>query len=102
MDQLTSAQYSEWQAYDQLEPIGTWWQDFRMAYLCTLMGNIHREKGAKAFTIFDFMPPSQRVELEKEEAPQSWEQIKEIFMGIAKAQNKRVKAHSKPPKTKKQ
>lgn len=102
MDQLTSAQYSEWMAFDQLEPIGSWWQDFRMSYLCALMGNVYREKGSKAFTIFDFMPPSQREELEHKEPPQSWEQIKETFMSIAKAQNKRIKSNSKPPKTKRQ
>jgi len=61
LDKLTSSQLSEWEAYDKLDPIGTWRIDFNMAYLACVITNIaqsvHGKKGAsKQTTPMDFMP----------------------------------------------
>ena len=113
LDNLTSKQISEWDAYDRLDPIGTWRDDFRLAYLSSLITNIaisvHGKKGAKLTQPADFMLEwgKEKKEIEK----QSVDQIKEFMMGFAKDQNRRVKADkrktrqpikkNKPPKREK-
>lgn len=103
---------SEWEAYDRMDPIGTWREDFRMAYLSSLITNltisVHGKKGAKQTTIMDFMPKWDSLGDEKEVKVQSVEDMKKALLEIAGAQNKkeaRKKANiNKPPinlKTKK-
>jgi len=60
LNELTSVQLSEWEAYDRLDPIGEWRADFRMAYLSIIVTNIARAvygtKGTKMTVPLDFMP----------------------------------------------
>ena len=113
LDNLTSKQISEWEAYDRLDPIGEWREDFRLAYLSSLITNIsisvHGKKGAKLTQPIDFMLEwgKEKKEIEK----QSTDQIKEALMSFAKGQNRRVKLEkgginppvkkNKPPKREK-
>lgn len=57
---MTSAQLSEWEAYDRLEPIGEGRADFRMAYTVSAITNIARaiwgKKGSVMSSPDDFMP----------------------------------------------
>lgn len=93
LEQLTSAQLSEWEAMDRLDPIGEWTGNFRLAYLCSLLTNLtistHGKKGSKFTTPVDFMID---WDLEKLNEPkqQSVEDMKQILLGIADAQNKSV------------
>jgi hypothetical protein len=94
---------SEWEAYDRIDPIGTWREDFRMAYLSSLVTNlvisVHGKKGAKTTSPMDFMP-DWGEEKSKEPKKQSVEEMKEILLGIAKMQNKRVGIQNRPPSKK--
>jgi hypothetical protein len=94
---------SEWEAYDRIDPIGTWREDFRMAYLSSLVTNlvisVHGKKGAKTTSPMDFMP-DWGDEKSKEPKKQSVEEMKEILLGIAKMQNKRVGIQNRPPSKK--
>jgi len=102
LDNLTSNQISEWEAYDRLDPIGEWRGDFQLAYISSLITNVaisvHGKKGAKLTQPQDFMLEWGK---EKEEVQkQSTDQIKEFMMSFAKEQNKKVqleKGKSRPP-----
>ncbi len=87
---MTSEQISEWQAYDTLDPIGTWRDDFRSAQICSVVDNIakamwSKEGEAKYSNPKDFMPDWDRSEQRKEseqEVTQTVEEMKSIMMGL--------------------
>ena len=62
LDKLTAYELAEWEAYDRIDPIGAWRDDFRGAKLESLILNIvnqlFAEKGKKPHvtTALDFMP----------------------------------------------
>ncbi len=105
MDELTSFQISEWEAYDRIDPIGTWRDDFRMAYMSSLITNltisVHGKKNTKHTDIMDFMPRWDNVGDEKQIKKQSLDDMKKALIDIASSQNKkeaRKKANvSRPP-----
>jgi hypothetical protein len=103
LDQLTSLQLSEWEAYDKLDPIGTWRDDFRMAYLSSLVTNltisVNGKKGAKMTSPIDFLPDwaDQRGAKVIDDVKPLAQQIKEIFGAIAKANKKKEDLSKRPP-----
>lgn len=100
MDQLTSAQISEWEAYYRLDPSESWKEDFRMANILTAITNIaigvYGKKGTKLTSPIQFMPDWSG---DGSYAPrkQTVEEMKEILMAFANDQNKRVTAQGRPP-----
>lgn len=98
MDQLTSNQLSEWEAYDRLDPIGSWREDYRMASIESTLINIHNaanvSEGAKmeATTASDFLPiwdTEQRAKIvEKRRRTQSIEEMKQAMMSFSSSHNK--------------
>jgi hypothetical protein len=96
LDQLTSSQISEWEAYDRLDPIGTWRTEFAFARLSALIMNIvnklYQKKGSTYTPVepFDFMP-NWSGEMKKTEIKQTVEEQKEQLLRIFKAQNKKLK-----------
>lgn len=102
LDQLTSKQISEWEAYDRIDPIGSWRDDFRIAALESLITNIvqqlYAKKGSTPVTTtpLDFMVDWTGDKV-KEPKKQSVEDMKKILLGMAKNQNKKVETQSRPP-----
>jgi hypothetical protein len=102
LDQLTSRQISEWEAYDRIDPIGTWREDFRLAKIESLITNIvqqlYAKKGSKpAITSpIDFMVDWTGDKV-AEPKKQSTQEMKDILLGIASSQNKKVKGLDRPP-----
>lgn len=96
MDQLTSRQISEWEAYDRLDPIGTWTENFRLAYLSSLITNlalsIHgdKKKGYKFTSPLDFMINWDIEGNKVEPKKQSVEEMKQMLMSFAETQNRNV------------
>jgi hypothetical protein len=90
LDQITSAQLSEWEAYDKLDPVGTWRSDFQMAQLISLIHNVvnslYCKKGSQPIitSALDFMPDWDGEEKKPIIKKTSSEEIKQIFAGIAK------------------
>ena len=90
---MTSAQLSEWEAYDRLDPVGSWRDDFRtaslMAHIVNVINALYAAKGAtpKVSDPMDYMP---NWDGEKRKKKQSVEEMKELLLGIAKNQNKNV------------
>lgn len=84
LDVLTSKQLSEWQAYDRLDPIGSKGDDYRMAYLSSLIVNIAIQRfgkeGAQLTEVNDFIP---EWDGEKSEENNLDDKIKTVMVGIA-------------------
>ncbi len=82
---------------DRIDPIGDWVNNFRLAYLSALITNlalsIHgdKKKGITYKSPMDFMINWDVDSMQVEPKKQSVEQMKEILLGIAKEQNKRVR-----------
>jgi hypothetical protein len=92
LDQLTSTQVSEWEAYDRIDPIGQWREDHRWASLTAQMTNLltwaHAKKGS-SHTATDFIPQWD-ITAPAEIKVQSIEDMKRVFEEIAGYQNKNV------------
>ena len=90
LNDLTSAQLSEWEAYNMLDPIGKWRDDFMIAQLTGLVYNmgiqIHGKKGTKLTEYTDFMPEWDA----KEPKRQSTETMKELLLSFADSHNKKL------------
>lgn len=111
MGLLTSNQLAEWEAYDAIDPIGTWRDDFRMAKLAALMQNLviltHSPKGEqpKLKVPYDEMPDWTGDKAKEIEKKQSVEEMKSILLSIASTQNKKINKPRKvspPPKKRQQ
>ena len=106
MEDITSAQLSEWEAFDRIDPIGKFRDEIMIANFEALILNIvnklYAKKGVipKLVSPMDFMPDWSGV-LKKDEGKQSIEEMKRTLMSFAKDQNKRVekekKLHNRPP-----
>lgn len=83
----------EWEAYDQLEPIGVERQEFMLALISSTLRNVAisalGKKGTKMTSALDFLPKwdsegaSERAE-EASQAPQSMEEQKKVLETIAR------------------
>ena len=98
MGQITSAQLSEWEAYDKIDPIGSWREDYRIAVLDALIVNIvsklYAKKGSTPKEVLptDFMPNwtgEKRIERK-----QSVSDMKQVLMSIAAAAKKKEQQDS--------
>lgn len=84
---------SEWEVYDRLDPIGTWRDDYRLAFVCALLSNltlsVYGKRGTKMTLPTDFML---EWDLEKKEPKkQSVEEMKKILLGIVDSVNQDTK-----------
>jgi hypothetical protein len=98
LGELTSWQISEWEAYDKLDPIGTWRDDFRFACLSSMITNlaisIHGKEGTKMTSPMEFLP-DWSGDRKEEVKQQSVEDMKAIFQQIVAANNKVGKTKKK-------
>jgi len=92
LQELTSTQLSEWEAFNQLEPIGEWRSDFRASFLATVVTNIAKsvwgKKGAKMSKVDDFLFKWGEQELEQEynePKEQTMEEMEQAVHAIARA-----------------
>ena len=87
-------------AYDQLEPIGQGWSDYRMAYLCSFLtnvvGQLYSEEGKQPEltlpTDYQFVYDREALkeELADMQQRQSIEEMRRTMLAIAGTQNQRV------------
>jgi hypothetical protein len=98
LEQLTSSQLAEWEEYSKIDPIGEWRNDFKFAYMASIITNLmigaYGKKGSKLTKLEDFLIKWDTGMVEPEKK-QSVEDMKQILLSIASAQNKRVAAESK-------
>ena len=103
---MTSAQLSEWEAYDTLDPVGKWRDDFHAAFIISEVSNIAQDlygkEGVKRFTPSDFMPKWNKEDakkgLKKESKKQSVGEMRQFMQMVADTQNKSLrKVRTTPP-----
>jgi hypothetical protein len=94
LENLTSAQVSEWLAYDRIDPIGKDRDEYGWGMICSVVTNLAKEiyktKGTtpKFVHPVDFIPKWGDVGKPK---VQTVEEQKSILMAMVKRHNKRVK-----------
>jgi len=80
----------EWEAYDKIDPIGAWREDFRMAKSISEMVNVAicvnstKGKKVKLTTPLEYMPKWD-VSAPEEKKEQTVEEMKEILLGMFSA-----------------
>lgn len=66
VEQMDSAELSEWMAFDRVEPIGSLGADYRAGMVCATMANIHKSsKVTKTYSPQDFMPFFKKAEVKQ-------------------------------------
>ena len=93
-------QLQEWEAYDVIDPVGKWRDEFQIASLSSLIVNIvnqlyHKEgETPKVVSAIDFLPDwsgERKIEPKK----QSVEEMKRVLLGIARGQNRMIERRRK-------
>jgi hypothetical protein len=83
LDNLTSGQISEWLACNNIDPIGEWRNDSRIALICSTITNLFRWKWAKRGSLMtkssDFMPEWNNEKPTKKHRKQSMEEMKSVL-----------------------
>jgi len=99
LEQLTSTQLTELLAYDEIDPVGEWRDDYRMAVILSHITNlfiqVYGKKETKLTTPKDFLliwskQQQKMIEKQRIEKTQSVEEMKAILLGLASA-NQRAK-----------
>jgi len=101
--ELTSNQISEWEAYDRLDPIGTFRADYRMASLSATVTNLvlslYGKKGVKHTSANEFLPKWDEMinedEVELKTNKQSANEMRDILMSIASNHNRSMNKKGK-------
>ncbi len=83
--EISSPEFAEWMAYDQLEPMGEQRADLRMGIMAATLANVNRGRGQRAFKPADFMPQFE------ERQPTSPDVMWERAVAITTQHNKRFK-----------
>ena len=76
--ELTSREFSEWLAFDRLEPIGPMRSDFASAQICALVANALRGAGGKTYAPIDFMPFLDRADRLVTDPDEQWRLLTSI------------------------
>lgn len=106
LQELSSSQISEWEAYDRIDPIGSWREDFLFAkleaFLINIVKSMYTEEGKnpKYTTILERMPVWREEDNPKKKEPaQTMDDMLSIMKAIAEASNKkREYKRETPPK----
>jgi len=70
---LSSADFAEWMAYDQIEPFGESRADLRAGIIAATTANVWRGDDVEPFEPSDFMPVFS-AENEAADEPQTWQE----------------------------
>jgi len=103
LKQLTSTQLTELLAYDEIDPVGEWRDDYRisviLSHITNLFIQVYGKKETKLTTPRDFLliwSKEQQKMIEKQkEQPQSVEEMKAILLGLANVNQKQKKNKEK-------
>ena len=76
LNEISSKELSEWQAFYSIEPFGEERADMRSALVATVMANAWKDKKQRAYKMKDFMLNFEPAE------PQSVDSMKAILKGM--------------------
>jgi len=100
LDHLTSYQLSEWEAYDRIDPIGAWRNDYGAAMLASVIFSIARKvygkkgQSGKELTPLDFMP-DWAGEFKPEVKEQTLDQMKQAVLDMKRRFKKKPRRKDK-------
>ncbi len=81
---LSSKQLSDWQAVYKYKPFGQDLGFIQAAIIASVIANVNRKKGKRAFTLEDFVPKfGEKLE--------GWEKVKKVLSAISTKKVKRKK-----------
>lgn len=83
--EIDSREFSEWQAYWQLEPWGEGRDDLRAGIIASTMANLWRGADTPPFTPTDFMPQFDRVAEEALDADVLIAQQQQLLESLTRA-----------------
>ncbi len=90
---LSLDQLLEWEAYNELDPIGEWRGDFRMASVMHIIVNAFRsaygKKSVKMSKVEDYMPDWEKPYRNSEVYKQPLEEMKNVLTSIFKSNKNR-------------
>jgi len=107
LEDLTLDQLNEWEAYNRIQPIGSWRQEFAIAQLTSIVTNlalsIYSKKGRqpKYTTPEDFIPDWTGIDWGEEINIQSTEEMKGFLMQLASIKHPKIdkkRNKDRPPK----
>lgn len=78
---MSSAEFTEWMAFYQLEPFGEERADLRSAIVATTVANAHRGKHQRPYRVEEFMPRFERYPKSPEEMLAYVEMLNAAFGG---------------------
>lgn len=98
--EMSFTDFLQWQAYDQIEPIGAVRGDWQAASICSMMANLTAMYAGskKRYRTKDFLlefGEEREVKETKDDGRQSWQQqkmIAQMFVAMANAGTKRKRA----------
>lgn len=80
---MSSAEITEWRAFDQIEPIGDSRMDLGFGIVAATFANAHLKEGATPLSPIDFMPYAQKPK------KASWaEKLKQLLKANSSAKKK--------------
>lgn len=81
---MSSAEFTEWIAYNSIEPIGETRGDIQAARICQLLAAAHGKRGAK-FKLSEFMPDWWNERRPKAQTPEEMAAVIKAAWGMFKA-----------------
>jgi len=89
--EMSAREFTEWQAFAELEPFGDWRGDVRIAMLMSLLANINRDRKAhpKAFSASDFMPEFDKPPRRAQSFEEQWHRLKMAKLAYESRSKKR-------------
>lgn len=82
---IDSREFTEWQAYSQLEPWGEGRGDLRAGIIASTMANLWRGADSPAFTPQDFMPQFDRLTQETVDSDALIAQQQQLLESLTRA-----------------
>jgi len=80
---LTAKEFIEWELYARLEPFNELRADYRAASIATVLANIYRGRGQRAYSLEDFRLQFEEQEPQKvTQTPEQQEMRMRILMGV--------------------
>lgn len=74
IDEMPLSTFLEWQAFDEIEPLGNQLQTILMGQLVTLLSNVYRGKNQSPFKLQDFLP---HIKDQQHSRGMSWSEMKQ-------------------------
>ena len=91
LDEMSSRELSEWLMYWTVSPWGMERHDLGHAMTSSIVANVNRKKGRRAFVPNDFMPYVKRAKIEREKPRTQLDVLKKARSALGKASGQPIR-----------